>query len=96
MSTLMHKLCCSRPPPHDMNTQLALKPKGIRAAPLMSRFLPLEALLLRYSGDTFRKRVIGRIMVRPSNRTIEKVATAAVAALPLPPPTTIPVQKQTA
>lgn len=35
-------------------------------------------------------------MVRPSNRTIEKVATAAVAALPLPPPTTIPVQKQTA
>ena len=31
-------------------------------------------------------------MVRPSNRIIEKVAIATIAALPLLPPTTILVQ----
>ena len=32
--------------------RLALKPKGIKVDPLISRFLPLEALLPRYNGDT--------------------------------------------
>ena len=32
--------------------RLALKPKSIKVDPLISRFLPLEALLPRYNGDT--------------------------------------------